>query len=153
MNRPVSQHTAGSTSRAIALMIGAILLFTVMDAVAKGLLAKYPTPQVIWARFAGQFILVVLILRGRVGPVLRTRYPALHLARCACQFGATALFFTALGYIGLAKATALTDMSPVLITLGAAVFLGEKLGPRRLIGVAAAMLSGLVVAALVALVS
>lgn len=126
-------------------MIGAILLFTMMDAVAKGLLARYPTPQVIWARFAGQLIFVVLILRGRVGPLLRTDYPRLHLLRCACQFGATGLFFTALAYIGLAEATALTDTNPVLITLGAGLFLGEKLGPRRLLGVAAAMMGAMII--------
>lgn len=126
-------------------MIAGILLFTVMDAVAKGLLARYPTPQVIWARFAGQLVLVLLILRGRLGPLLRTRYPALHLARGACQLGATGLFFTALGYIGLAEATALTDLNPVLITLGAALFLGEKLGPRRILAVLAAMLGAMII--------
>lgn len=138
-------HVTGSASRAIGLMICAILLFTAMDAVAKGLLERYPTAQVIWARFAGQFVLVFLILRGKIWPMLRTRYPGLHLARCACQFGATGLFFMALGFIGLAEATALTDLNPVLITLGAAVFLGEKLGPRRLIGVAAAMIGAMII--------
>ena len=134
-----------SPGRAIGLMIAAIVFFTAMDAVAKGLLDRYPTPQVIWARFAGQLVLVLLIVRGRAMPLLRTRYARLHLLRCACQFGATALFFTSLGYIGLAEATALTDLNPVLITLGAAVFLGENLGPRRLIGVAAAMIGAMIV--------
>ena len=89
MDRPVFLQSTGSATRAIGLMISAILLFTMMDAVAKGLLAKYPTPQVIWARFTGQLIFVVLILRGRLLPLLRTQYPRLHLLRCACQFGAT----------------------------------------------------------------
>ena len=139
------QRSGGSTTRAIGLMIGAILLFTAMDAVAKGLLSRHPTSQVIWARFAGQLLLVLLILRGRVGPLLRTAHPRLHLARCACQLGATGLFFTALGYIGLAEATALTDTNPVLITLGAALFLGEKLGPRRILGVCGAMVGALII--------
>lgn len=145
MAQAIYLKTAGATGRAIGLMILAILLFTMMDAVAKGLLQRYPTPQVIWARFTGQLIFVLLILRGRVGPVLRTQYPRLHLARCVCQFGATGLFFTALGYVGLAEATALTDTNPVLITLGAALFLGERLGPRRLLGVATAMLGAMII--------
>jgi drug/metabolite transporter (DMT)-like permease len=140
-----SNEAGRSTGRAIALMILAILLFTAMDAVAKGLLDRYPTPQVIWARFAGQFLLVALILRQHVGRFLRTRYVGLHLARSASQFGATALFFTSLGFIGLAEATALTDLNPVLITLGAAIFLGERLGPRRLLGVGAAMIGAMIV--------
>ena len=145
MTLPLALPAAQTNARAIGLMIGAIVLFTTMDAVAKGLLDRYPTPQVIWARFTGQLLLVLLILRGRVGPALRTRYPVLHLARSACQFGATALFFTSLGYIGLAEATALTDLNPVLITLGAAVFLGEKFGPRRMLGVLAAMVGAMII--------
>ncbi len=126
-------------------MILAILLFTAMDAAAKGLIQRYPAPQVIWARFAGQFILVLLILNIRTGPLLRTRFPGLHLARSAFQFGATGLFFLSLGHIGLAEATALTDINPVLITLGAALFLGERLGPRRLAGVVAALIGALII--------
>ena len=139
------QPTAAATRKGILLMLLGILLFTMMDALAKGLIARYPTPQVIWARFAGQALLVALILRRRLGPTLRTRYPLLHLARSGFQLGATALFFASLGYLGLAEATALTDINPILITLGAALFLGERLGPRRIIGVLVAMLGALIV--------
>lgn len=132
-------------SRGVALMILAILLFTAMDATAKGLIERYPAPQVIWARFAGQLLLVVLILNLRTGPLLRTRYPWLHMARSAFQFGATGLFFLSLGHIGLAEATALTDINPVLITLGAALFLGERLGPRRIAGVVVALVGALII--------
>jgi drug/metabolite transporter (DMT)-like permease len=126
-------------------MILAILLFTAMDATAKGLIERYPAPQVVWARFAGQLLIVVLILNLRTGPLLRTHYPWLHMARSAFQFGATGLFFLSLGHIGLAEATALTDINPVLITLGAALFLGEKLGPRRIAGVIVALLGALII--------
>lgn len=47
--------------------------------------------------------------------------------------------------MGLAEAQALADISPVLITLGAALFLGEKLGLRRILGVLAAMLGALII--------
>jgi drug/metabolite transporter (DMT)-like permease len=134
-----------SVSRGVLLMVLAILLFTAMDAAAKGLIQRYPAPQVIWARFAGQLLFVVLILNLRTGPLLRTRFPGLHLARSAFQFGATGLFFLSLAHIGLAEATALTDINPVLITLGAALFLGEKLGRRRLAGVAAALIGALII--------
>ncbi len=137
---------AAATRKGILLMLLGIMLFTAMDAVAKGLIARYPTPQVIWARFAGQALLVALILGPRgIGPALRTRYPWTHLARSGFQLGATALFFASLGYIGLAEATALTDINPILITLGAALFLGERLGPRRILGVVLAMIGALIV--------
>jgi drug/metabolite transporter (DMT)-like permease len=132
-------------TRGVALMLLAIFLFTAMDATAKGLIERYPAPQVIWVRFAGQLTLVLLILNVRLGPVLRTRFPVMHLWRSMSQFGATTFFFLSLPFIGLAEATAIADINPVLITLGAALFLGEKLGPRRIAGVIVALIGALIV--------
>jgi drug/metabolite transporter (DMT)-like permease len=126
-------------------MLAAIILFTLMDATAKGLIAHTPAPLVIWARFAGMFMIVALILNRRIPRLLHTNFPILHFWRSAFQFGATSLFFLALAHIGLAEATALTDINPVLITIGAALFLGEKLGPRRIAGVFVAMCGALIV--------
>jgi drug/metabolite transporter (DMT)-like permease len=137
--------TAQNPRLGILLMIAAICLFTLMDAVAKGLINRYPAPMVVWARFAVMTLIVALILRHRLPALARTRYPMTHLLRAACQLGATGLFFASLAHIGLAEATALTDINPVLITLGAAVFLGERLGPRRLFGVFASLAGALIV--------
>jgi drug/metabolite transporter (DMT)-like permease len=136
---------APSPTKGILLMILAILLFTTMDATAKGLIARYPAPQVIWVRFAGQLLVVALILGPRLGRMARTRFPVLHFWRSAFQFGATTFFFLALPHMGLAEATAITDTNPVLITLGAALFLGERLGPRRIAGVAVALIGAMIV--------
>ena len=143
----VPPAVSGQTARGILLMLLATLLFTAMDAVVKGLVRDYPTMQVIWARFFMQFLFVVLILLTRRGlrPALRTRFPRLHLVRAILQFGTVGLFFLSLDYIGLAEAQALADVSPVLITLGAALFLGERLGPRRIFGVVAALIGALIV--------
>lgn len=126
-------------------MILAILLFTAMDATAKGLIERYPAPQVVWARFAGQLLIVLILLNRNAPLMLRSSYPGLHMVRSACQLGATGLFFLSLGHIGLAEATVLTDINPVLITLGAALFLGERLGPRRIAGVVVALIGALIV--------
>lgn len=137
--------STSTVTRGIVLMCLAILLFTAMDATAKGLIERYPAPLVVWARFAGQ-LLIVLVLLNRAAPaMLRTRHPWLHMARSAFQLGATGLFFLSLGHIGLAEATALTDINPVLITLGAALFLGERLGPRRIAGVIGALIGALII--------
>ena len=141
----MSAAPPSTVSRGVVLMILAVFLFTTMDATAKGLIERYPAPQVIWVRFAGQFALVLLILGPRLGPVLRTRFPVLHFWRSASQFGATTFFFLSLPHVGLAEATAVADLNPVLITLGAALFLGERLGVRRLAGVVVALLGALIV--------
>lgn len=135
----------GPTGRGILLMLAAIFFFTLLDAIAKDLVSRYPVVQVVWARIAVQLVLVAVILRGRLPALARTAWPALHVARAVTQLGAGAFFFASLAYIGLAEATALADLNPILITLGAALFLGERLGPHRVAGVIAAMIGALVV--------
>jgi len=141
-----SLPTAAATRKGILTLMLGMVLFTTMDALAKGLVQSYPTPQVVWARFVGQTVLVMLFLGpSRIGPTLRTLYPWIHLARSSCQLGANAFFFVSLPFIGLAEATALADINPLMITVGAALFLGEKLGPRRIAGVIVAMIGALII--------
>lgn len=133
------------TGPGIALMVLAIMLFTLMDAVVKGLVDEIPVNQIVFARFAGQLLVVALVLNATLPARVRTRHPGLHLLRALTQLGAAGLFFLSLTRIGLAEATALSDINPILITLGAALFLGERIGPRRVFGIAAAFAGALVI--------
>jgi drug/metabolite transporter (DMT)-like permease len=134
-----------SPGKGIVLMLMAIFIFTAMDALAKHMLQSYPTVQVVWARFAGNTVIVMAVLAPRLGAVMRTRRPGLQALRSLTQVASTVFFFSALPHIGLAEATAIIDVNPVLITLGAALFLGERLGPRRLIGVGLALVGAMIV--------
>jgi drug/metabolite transporter (DMT)-like permease len=138
-------NAASPTARGILFMMAAVFFFTTMDAVAKGLVGGYPLMQVIFFRFAGQMLIVAVVLRGRIAPELRTRFPVLHALRAILQFATVTLFFASLAHIGLAEAQALTDLNPVLITLGAALFLGERLTRDRVICVLVAMLGAMIV--------
>lgn len=134
-----------ATARGILFMLGAIFLFSLMDAQAKALSARYETLQVIWARYAGQMAVVLVVLAPRVATLMRTRHLGLQLLRSAFLFAATWCFFTALGQMPLASATAVMNIHPVILTLGAALILRERLGPRRLIAIAIALLGALIV--------
>ncbi|WP_372605042.1 DMT family transporter [Actibacterium sp.] len=127
------------------MMLGAILCFSLMDANAKALAHTVGTPQTLWARYTGQTVLVVLMLNRHVPRLLRTRQPLIHILRTAFILGGTTFFFFGLGKIGLAEATAIMGLNPVFITLGAALFLGEKLGPRRIGGIAAALIGAMLI--------
>ncbi len=131
--------------KGILLLLVAVATFSSMDAIAKALVDTYPAPQVVWVRFVGQLLAVTLILRGRLIQEIRTAYPVTHFFRSATQFGATTFFFLSLGYIGLTEATAIADINPMLITLGAALFLGEKLTAARIIGVIVSAIGALIV--------
>lgn len=133
------------TRHGILFMVLGVLSFTALDALAKGLVASYPTIEVIWARFIGQLFFVLVYLNRRLGSALVTRYPLGHVARSITQLGATGFFFASLNYMGLAEATALAEIGPVLITVGAGLFLGEKLGTPRIVSVFVALAGALII--------
>ncbi|MDQ1899683.1 DMT family transporter [Paracoccus sp. WLY502] len=139
------RQPANAQATGIALILAAILGFTLMDATAKHLTQTYHPAQVVWARFIGNLAIFAVLFRGAMPMVMRTRRPGLQFARALMQLGSVALFFSSLQVIGLAEATAIMDLNPVLITLGAALFLGEKIGPRRLAGIAAALVGALII--------
>jgi len=132
-------------SKAILLMIACILFLSLMDATVKGLGDRLDTVQMLWARYTGQTLIVFLIILPALSRHLRTRNPGLHFVRSMVQMGATGFFFFSLEHIGLAEATAIMDIAPMLITLGAAAFLGESLGLRRGLSIGVALLGALIV--------
>lgn len=126
-------------------MLGAIFLFSGMDALAKFLTADYAVIQVVWARYAGQMAVVVAVLAPRVHLLIRTRHLGLQLVRSGFLFAATFCFFTSLNQLEIASATAIMNIHPVILTLGAALILREGLGLRRIFGIVAALTGALII--------
>ena len=126
-------------------MLGAVFLFTAMDAIAKQLTREVGLIQTIWVRYTGQALLVFLIVLPKLPDVAKSQYPKLQILRSVVLMAATCLFFLSISKIGLAEATAIMDINPVLITLGAFLFLGEKIGPRRILGIIVSMVGALII--------
>lgn len=135
----------GANARGILFMMAAIFLFTVMDATAKALSQRVDVVMTLWARYTGQTLVVFLLVLPRLRTVLRTNYPWLQALRSIFLLLATTFFFFGISFIGLAEATAIIDLHPVLLTLGAAVILKEPFGLRRGLAIAAALLGALVI--------
>ncbi len=135
----------GGHRRAIAMVILGILGFTMMDVCVKALAPRIGVVPTLWGRYSGQMLVVLIMMAPRLGQIARTRYLRLQIIRSVLMMGATAFFFTGLSLIPLSDAAALMAINPVLITLGAALFLGEALGPRRITGIAIAMVGALIV--------
>ena len=129
----------------ILLMIGAVFCFASMDATAKYLMKEIGPAQTIWARYTVQAILVTVLILPKISVYGRTKYPKLQFLRSVALMMATTLFFFAFSRLGLAEASAIFNISPVLITLGAFLFLREQIGPRRVIGILVSLLGALIV--------
>ena len=116
-----------------------------MDAIAKYLMNEIGPIQTIWARYTIQAVVVTLLILPRLNIYARTKYPKLQLLRSIMLMMATSLFFFSFLRLGLAEATALFNISPVLITLGAFLFLKENIGPKRFIGVLVSLIGALII--------
>jgi len=135
----------GGETRGILLVLAAMLLFSAMDATAKGLAERLPALEVVWARYAGQTFWAVLVLAPWLGRYLATDRLGLQLMRSAMLFAATALFFAGFRYMELAEMTAIFEAGPLVVTLLAVLVLGERVGLRRWLGVAAGLCGALII--------
>jgi drug/metabolite transporter (DMT)-like permease len=130
---------------AIMLMVFAVISFPTMDVMAKYLSQAQPPMQVVWARYTGQFILILLIFINRLGEVATTTQPGLQLARSIALFGGTFFFFTSLSYMQIGKVAAIFQVAPVIITLMAVMFLKETIGIRRIISLIGGFVGALII--------
>ena len=116
--------------RGIALMVAAGASFAVLDSMAKTLSATYPTPMVAWARYVFHVLVMLLVLWPRMGRrLLATRRPARQVARGLCLGASSLCFFGALAHMPLAEATSIVAVGPILVTLAAVLWLGERAPP------------------------
>ncbi len=142
----VSVALQGSPLRGIALYVAGVLLFVVMDSLAKHLTASYPVMQVVWARYTFHALPILVFFGPRHGLALvRTERLGLQVLRALFLLGATLSFFTAISYIPLADASAIAITSPFIVVGLSVVVLGEKVGVRRWIAVAVGFLGAVII--------
>jgi drug/metabolite transporter (DMT)-like permease len=116
-----------SRLRGIVLMVVAVAVFAVMDALLKHLAGSYTPMQVAYLRAASSlpFVFVTCAAAGRLSE-LRPRRPLLHLARGIISIVMLWCFVWALAHMSMANTYAITLSAPLLVVPFAALFLGEK---------------------------
>ncbi len=118
-------------SRGILLLIGATLMFSTSDALAKFLGSQMPIIQVTWIRYV-VFLVMAGAMVGSAAPVrLRVSDPRAHILRGLGLVGSALFFFFALLHMPLADASAVGFASPLIITALSVPMLGEVVGIRR----------------------
>ncbi|MGR3615218.1 MAG: DMT family transporter [Paracoccaceae bacterium] len=140
-----TNNSQAGTGSAIVMMVLTIFFFSIMDTGVKSLAPKIGVLPTLWVRYFGQMVLVLILVAPRLRSVVRTNYPKLQLLRSLLLMVTAAFFFLGLTLMKITEATALMALNPVLIALGAAVFLGEHLGARRLMGIAVALVGALII--------
>lgn len=132
------QQIASQPLKAIALMCVAWVSFAGIDVSAKYLTTVYalPMPQIVWARFLGQFGVIVAVMGLAALPrLLSSQKPAHQLLRSLLLLGSTIGNFIALKYLRLDQTTTITFLTPLTVALLAGPFLGEWAGWRRFMAI------------------
>ena len=132
-------------AQAAFLMVAAVLFFSMMDAIARGLARDVHPFEVVWGRYTFQTLFSVLFLAPKLHIYIKTKHPGLQLTRSLFLFGGTLFFFTSLSFLSLATTTAIFEISPLLITVLAIFILAEKVGVYRLAAVFVGLLGTLVI--------
>ena len=124
----------------------ATFFFSINDVTIKFLSGDYALHEIVLIRSLIGLSLLLLIIVPLDGGfrVLRTRRLGMHLMRGACVVFANTTFFLGLSVLPLADAVAVFFVSPLIITLFSAIFLAEKIGPRRIFAVLAGLLGVLI---------
>jgi drug/metabolite transporter (DMT)-like permease len=118
-----SEHHA----RGILLIIAAVSTFAVLDTIAKYLSRTYPVPLIVWVRYAMHVLVMLVFVAPRMRwRLVATERPWLQVFRGVVLAVSSLLFFTALAFMPIAEASAITFLAPLLVTAMSAYFLRER---------------------------
>ncbi|MCG8689944.1 MAG: DMT family transporter [Minwuiales bacterium] len=118
--------------RGILFMVLAVSLFPFLNSGVKYLAEDYGTAQIVWARYAGHFLfMLVVFLPSNGRSLFATSRPGLQIVRSILLFTSTVFYFTALAYVAIPTAASISFTGPLMVTALAVPLLGEYVGPRR----------------------
>ena len=135
-----------ANARGALYMVIAMAAFTCNDALVKSVTHAMNTGQILFVRGLMTSILVLFIARwmGALGSWRIIFQPAVAF-RLAAEILASLAYVSALGAMPLANTSAILQSLPLAVTLGAALFLGEQVGWRRWLAIAAGFAGVLII--------
>lgn len=133
----------------IGLVLVMGLWFVTLDTTAKYLGQVLPIVIGLFARYAVQAVIMGLWLGARAlrgnGNLFRTAHPRFQLLRGTLLLTTSALLFIGIRHMPVAEFSAIGMLSPVIVTVLAAIFLREHVSPLRLALVAGGFAGALIV--------
>lgn len=145
MSISLSERRLSNPLRGVLWMLAAGVSFVGVNGIVRYLGTDLPAAQSAFLRFG----FGVLFLLPAIFPVLRRGFGPgllrLYGVRGAVHSLAVILWFYAMARIPLAEVTAIGYLNPVLVTVGAALFFGERLTRVRLVAFAVALLGAMII--------
>ena len=127
---PVTDHKANSAAIGVIYILSAVFCFSLIDSITQYVVTVVPTFMALFVRYMLQTLItsaVLLPMHGR--GLLRTQKLWLQVVRGLLIIVSTSLAFMSLKVVPVGEFTAILMMTPMLVTILAVMFLGER--PRR----------------------
>ena len=138
--------TTDDNSKGIILILIAMSLFSMQDALIKFIFEQSALYEIFFGRYLVAAIVLFIYLSFKGQKVsLKTHYPLLTFIRVLLHFIAFSTFFISITYMQLATANALFFSCPVFVSIFAKFFLKEFIGIRRWSAIAFGFMGVLIV--------
>ena len=126
-------------------MIVTGVCFLGVTALVKFMGTRIPAAEAAFLRYALGLVLLLPMLKDFSQNLPNRKLSILFAARGIVHTVGVVLWFFAMSRIPLADVTAMNYMSPIYVTLGAAIFLGESLALRRILAILFAIIGALII--------
>ena len=128
-------------TRGIFFIMTGMAFFSIQDSLIKFIFEDIALFELYLGRTLIQAtILLAFVIITKKHITLKTHYPFLTLLRVVCFFFGFSFFYISLTFMSLAMANALFFSSPFFISILAMIFLKEKIGIRRWLGISVGFL-------------
>lgn len=142
----MSRDTGTSPIRGILLLLAATATFACLDNLGKWLMQSYPVGMVVWARYLLHTLIMVVVLGPRLGMgLVRSNAPGMQFVRALVLIASSLMFFWGLSKMPIAECTAISFMSPLLLTVLSIWFLKERVPPSAWFAVVAGFIGVLLI--------
>jgi drug/metabolite transporter (DMT)-like permease len=138
--RPLPNPVAG-----VLWMVLTGVMFVAVTAIVKHVGDDVPAAQAAFLRYVLGLVFLLPMIRPIMAARLTGRQMKMFAIRGVVHALAVILWFYAMARLPIAEVTAMNYLSPVYVSIGAALFLGEKLPPRRLIAVLLALVGAAII--------
>ena len=130
---------------AIVWMLITGILFVCVTAVVKYVGGDMPAPESAFLRYLLGLVFLIPMIRPMIKAGMSINALKLFGIRGATHSFGVMLWFYAMTQIPIAEVTSMGYLTPVFVTIGAALFLGERLAARRMIAIGFALMGALII--------
>jgi len=129
----------------IAWMVLTGLLFVLVTGVVRYIGSDVPAAEAAFIRYAIGLLIMAPFIRTTLANGIKRKSLGIYALRGLTHAIGVMLWFYAMAHIPIAEVTAIGYTAPIYITIGAAIFFGERMAARRIIAVVAAFVGAMII--------